>query len=457
MIPRYTRPELVRAVVGRPPLRDLAARRAGRLRGDGDARAPCPPGRPPPCAPRRPGKLDPARILEIEERTRHDVIAFLTHVEELAGEPARWLHLGHDVVGRARRVARDPAASRRADEILGGRRPAARRAAAAGADEHARDADDRPLARHPRRADHGRAWCSRGWLRRGRAARGARSSRARDEIAVGKIAGAVGTYAQPRSRRSSARRSASLGLRARDRRRRRSSRAIATPRCFVRAGAAGHRDRAASRSTCGTGSAPRSARRRRRSARARRARRRCRTRRTRSCPRTCAGSRACCASYAQRRRSRTWRCGTSATSRTRRSSASIGARRDGPGRLHGPRAPPALVDGLVVNAERMRANLDLHRRPVLQRGVLLALVRNGHGAPGRLRAGAAQRAAAAVGADGRAASVPRRCSAPTRTSRRGSTPAAIDRVLRPRAPPAPRRRDHRPRARATDAHEHNRC
>src|SRR5438067_144023 len=40
------------------------------------------------------GKLDPARILEHEERTKHDVIAFLTHLEELAGEPARWLHLG---------------------------------------------------------------------------------------------------------------------------------------------------------------------------------------------------------------------------------------------------------------------------------------------------------------------------------------------------------------------------
>ena len=40
------------------------------------------------------GKLDPARILEHEAKTRHDVIAFLTHVEELAGEPARWLHLG---------------------------------------------------------------------------------------------------------------------------------------------------------------------------------------------------------------------------------------------------------------------------------------------------------------------------------------------------------------------------
>src|SRR5262252_9084584 len=40
------------------------------------------------------GKLDPKRILAIEATTRHDVIAFLTHVEELAGEPARWLHLG---------------------------------------------------------------------------------------------------------------------------------------------------------------------------------------------------------------------------------------------------------------------------------------------------------------------------------------------------------------------------
>src|SRR5262245_49703955 len=40
------------------------------------------------------GKLDAAAILEIEQTTKHDVIAFLTHVEQLAGEPARWLHLG---------------------------------------------------------------------------------------------------------------------------------------------------------------------------------------------------------------------------------------------------------------------------------------------------------------------------------------------------------------------------
>ncbi len=38
--------------------------------------------------------LDPERIEAIEAQTRHDVIAFLTHVEELAGEPARWLHRG---------------------------------------------------------------------------------------------------------------------------------------------------------------------------------------------------------------------------------------------------------------------------------------------------------------------------------------------------------------------------
>ncbi len=35
-----------------------------------------------------------ARILEIEKETHHDVIAFLTFVEEILGEPSRWIHLG---------------------------------------------------------------------------------------------------------------------------------------------------------------------------------------------------------------------------------------------------------------------------------------------------------------------------------------------------------------------------
>ena len=37
---------------------------------------------------------DPAAIEAIEAETRHDVIAFLTHVERNVGEPARWLHRG---------------------------------------------------------------------------------------------------------------------------------------------------------------------------------------------------------------------------------------------------------------------------------------------------------------------------------------------------------------------------
>ena len=39
-------------------------------------------------------QLDAGRIDEIEKTVKHDVIAFLTHVEELAGEDARWLHFG---------------------------------------------------------------------------------------------------------------------------------------------------------------------------------------------------------------------------------------------------------------------------------------------------------------------------------------------------------------------------
>ena len=39
-------------------------------------------------------RLDADAVDEIEKVTRHDVIAFLTHVEGLAGEPARWLHRG---------------------------------------------------------------------------------------------------------------------------------------------------------------------------------------------------------------------------------------------------------------------------------------------------------------------------------------------------------------------------
>jgi adenylosuccinate lyase len=40
------------------------------------------------------GKFDPARIEEIEQETRHDVIAFLTNLAEHIGPPARFIHQG---------------------------------------------------------------------------------------------------------------------------------------------------------------------------------------------------------------------------------------------------------------------------------------------------------------------------------------------------------------------------
>ena len=38
--------------------------------------------------------FDVARILEIEEEVKHDVIAFLTNVAEYVGEDARFIHYG---------------------------------------------------------------------------------------------------------------------------------------------------------------------------------------------------------------------------------------------------------------------------------------------------------------------------------------------------------------------------
>ena len=38
--------------------------------------------------------FDPDRIDEIERETKHDVIAFLTHVSEIVGPEARFLHQG---------------------------------------------------------------------------------------------------------------------------------------------------------------------------------------------------------------------------------------------------------------------------------------------------------------------------------------------------------------------------
>lgn len=64
--------------------------------------------------------FDLARILEIEERTKHDVIAFLTAVEEKTGPSARFIHLGctsSDIVDTANALLLVRAGKLIADEL----------------------------------------------------------------------------------------------------------------------------------------------------------------------------------------------------------------------------------------------------------------------------------------------------------------------------------------------------
>ena len=135
--------------------------------------------------------LDPAKIDEIERTTRHDVIAFLTHVEQLAGEPARWLHRGmtsSDVLDTSFAIQ----LARSADLLLE-RTDALIAALATRAKEHARTPQigrSHGISAEP--VSFGIVLAGHlAEIKRGRV----RLARARQEIAVGKIAGAVGTYA----------------------------------------------------------------------------------------------------------------------------------------------------------------------------------------------------------------------------------------------------------------------
>ena len=51
-------------------------------------------------------EFDVARIDEIEAVTKHDVIAFLTHLAEHVGDEARFVHQGMTSLGRARHLPR---------------------------------------------------------------------------------------------------------------------------------------------------------------------------------------------------------------------------------------------------------------------------------------------------------------------------------------------------------------
>jgi adenylosuccinate lyase len=136
-------------------------------------------------------RLDPARIDEIERTTKHDVIAFLTHVEELAGIEARWLHRGmtsSDVLDTSLAILMRDAADlllARADKLLAALRDRAREQAKTPMIGRSHGIFAEPITFGLALAGH------HAEVARGRA----RLASARTEIAVGKIAGAVGTYA----------------------------------------------------------------------------------------------------------------------------------------------------------------------------------------------------------------------------------------------------------------------
>jgi adenylosuccinate lyase len=136
-------------------------------------------------------QLEPAKIDEIEAVTRHDVIAFLTHVEQLAGAPARWLHLGmtsSDVLDSSLAIQ-----LRDATDGLIKRSEALLEAFRGRIEEHRKTPlMGRSHGIHAEPTTFGIALAGH-FSELARAQK--RLVAAREEIAVGKIAGAVGSYA----------------------------------------------------------------------------------------------------------------------------------------------------------------------------------------------------------------------------------------------------------------------
>ena len=152
MIPRYAREQMVSNLVARDQIPHLVRdrgpchRRAGRA-GRGAER-----GRRQSLGKGPDAKFDVARIDEIEREVKHDVIAFLTHLSEIVGPEARFVHQGmtsSDVLDTCLNVQ----LARAADHFD------RRHRCAAGGAEEARlriqdDAHHRAQPWHPCRAHH---------------------------------------------------------------------------------------------------------------------------------------------------------------------------------------------------------------------------------------------------------------------------------------------------------------
>ncbi len=137
------------------------------------------------------GPLNAARIAEHEQRTQHELLAFLAHVEEHLGPEARYLHFGltsSDVLDTALALQLRDAT----DLILGGVREALLPALRAQAEAHAgTPMIGRSHGIHAEPVTAGLMFLS-AYAEVQRAE--ARLVSARAEIAVGKLSGAVGVY-----------------------------------------------------------------------------------------------------------------------------------------------------------------------------------------------------------------------------------------------------------------------
>jgi adenylosuccinate lyase len=137
------------------------------------------------------GGFDAARIDEIEQTTQHDVIAFTTAVAERVGPSARWLHFGltsSDVIDTAQAIQ-----MREACDLILADLDALSEAVRARAEEHRRTPMiGRTHGVHAEPMTFGlklALWYAE--IQRDIA----RVRRARSVVSVGKISGAVGTYA----------------------------------------------------------------------------------------------------------------------------------------------------------------------------------------------------------------------------------------------------------------------
>ncbi|AFZ29131.1 Adenylosuccinate lyase [Gloeocapsa sp. PCC 7428] len=135
--------------------------------------------------------FDPQRVLEIEAEVRHDVIAFLTNVNEYVGDAGRYIHLGltsSDVLDTAlalQLVASLDVILQRVQDLIGAIRTQAQKHRYTVMVGRSHGIHAEPITFGFKLA---------GWLAEV-IRHQQRLMRLRQDIAVGKISGAVGTYA----------------------------------------------------------------------------------------------------------------------------------------------------------------------------------------------------------------------------------------------------------------------